>query len=143
MKKVIERVAKLSGWGKSMPAGTALGFAAHKSFLTYVACVVEVNVDQNKKISIPNVYYVVDCGLAVNVDRIKSQFEGGAQFSASLALKSTITVKDGQVEQGNFDGYQIIRMPDSPNRSMWILSIATQNRPESESPCTAIYTGTL
>lgn len=116
MKKVIERVAKLSGWGKSMPAGAALGFAAHKSFLTYVACVVEVNVDQNKKISIPNVYYVVDCGLAVNVDRIKSQFEGGAQFSASLALKSTITVKDGQVEQGNFDGYQIIRMPDSPKQ---------------------------
>ncbi|PUV26394.1 MULTISPECIES: xanthine dehydrogenase family protein molybdopterin-binding subunit [Sphingobacterium] len=116
MKKVIERVAKLSGWGKSMPAGSALGFAAHKSFLTYVACVVEVNVDQNKKISIPNVYYVVDCGLAVNVDRIKSQFEGGAQFSASLALKSTITVKDGQVEQGNFDGYQIIRMPDSPKQ---------------------------
>ncbi|MNI47198.1 Isoquinoline 1-oxidoreductase subunit beta [compost metagenome] len=72
--------------------------------------------DQNKKISIPNVYYVVDCGLAVNVDRIKSQFEGGAQFSASLALKSTITVKDGQVEQGNFDGYQIIRMPDSPKQ---------------------------
>lgn len=116
MKKVIQRVAKLSGWGKSMPAGTALGFAAHKSFLTYVACVVEVHVDQNKKISIPNVYYVVDCGLAVNVDRIKSQFEGGAQFSASLALKSTITVKDGQVEQGNFDGYQIIRMPDSPKQ---------------------------
>ncbi|MCS4163882.1 xanthine dehydrogenase family protein molybdopterin-binding subunit [Sphingobacterium sp. BIGb0116] len=116
MKKVIERVAKLSGWGKSMPAGTAFGFAAHKSFLTCVACVVEVNVDQNKKISIPNVYYVVDCGLAVNVDRIKSQFEGGAQFSASLALKSTITVKDGQVEQGNFDGYQIIRMPDSPKQ---------------------------
>lgn len=116
MKKVIERVAKLSGWGKSMPAGSALGFAAHKSFLTYVACVVEVNVDQNKKISIPNVYYVVDCGLAVNVDRIKSQFEGGAQFSASLALKSTITVKDGQIEQGNFDGYQIIRMPDSPKQ---------------------------
>ncbi|RKO70198.1 xanthine dehydrogenase family protein molybdopterin-binding subunit [Sphingobacterium puteale] len=116
MKKVIEQVAKLSGWGKSMPAGSALGFAAHKSFLTYVACVVEVNVDQNKKISIPNVYYVVDCGQAVNVDRIKSQFEGGAQFSASLALKSTITVKDGQVEQGNFDGYQIIRMPDSPKQ---------------------------
>lgn len=116
MKKVIQRVAKLSGWGKSMPAGTALGFAAHKSFLTYVACVVEVHVDQNKKISIPNVYYVVDCGLAVNVDRIKSQFEGGAQFSASLALKSTITVKDGQVEQGNFDGYQIIRMQDSPKQ---------------------------
>lgn len=116
MKQVIKRVAKESGWGKSMPAGSALGFAAHKSFLTYVACVVEVNVDENKKISIPNVYYALDCGLAVNIDRIKSQFEGGAQFSASLALKSTITVKNGEVEQGNFDGYQIIRMPDSPKQ---------------------------
>lgn len=116
MKAVIERVAKESGWGKELPKGSGLGFAAHKSFLTYVACVVEVQVDENKKITIPNVYYAVDCGVAVNVDRIKSQFEGGAQFTASLALKSAITFKDGRVEQNNFDGYQIIRMPQSPKQ---------------------------
>ncbi|SKA48283.1 isoquinoline 1-oxidoreductase, beta subunit [Chitinophaga eiseniae] len=116
MKEVIRRVAKESGWGKDLPKGSGLGFAAHKSFLTYVACVVEVMVDTNNKITIPNVYYAVDCGLAVNVDRIRSQFEGGAQFSASLALKSMITVKNGQVEQNNFDGYQIIRMPESPGQ---------------------------
>ncbi len=151
MKHVIKRVAKESGWGKSMPAGSALGFAAHKSFLTYVACVVEVNVDQNKKISIPNVYYALDCGLAVNIDRIKSQFEGGAQFSASLALKSTITVKNGQVEQGNFDGYQIIRMPDSP-KQIHVHIIDSEAKPTGigEPPvppftpalCNAIYAAT-
>ncbi len=151
MKDVIKRVAKESGWGKSMPAGSALGFAAHKSFLTYVACVVEVNVDQNKKISIPNVYYALDCGLAVNIDRIKSQFEGGAQFSASLALKSTITVKNGQVEQGNFDGYQIIRMPDSP-KQIHVHIIDSEAKPTGigEPPvppftpalCNAIYAAT-
>jgi len=151
MKNVIERVAKESGWGKSMPAGSALGFAAHKSFLTYVACVVEVKMDQQNKISIPNVYYALDCGLAVNVDRIKSQFEGGAQFSASLALKSTITVKDGQVEQGNFDGYQIIRMPDSP-KQIHVHIIDSEAKPTGvgEPPvppftpalCNAIYAAT-
>lgn len=114
MKGVIQRVAKESGWGKTMPKGSALGFAAHRSFLTYVACVVEVQVDANNKITIPSVHYAVDCGTAVNTDRIKSQFEGGAQFSASFALKSAITLKNGQVEQNNFDGYQIIRMPESP-----------------------------
>ena len=86
----------------------------YKSFLTYVACVVEVQVDDSKKIIIPNVYYAVDCSVAVNVDRIKSQFEGSAQFTASLALKSAITFKGGRVEQNNFDGYQIIWMPESP-----------------------------
>lgn len=112
MKAVIARVAEASGWGKSMPKGSALGFAAHRSFLTYVACVVEVQLNGNE-ITIPNVYYGVDCGQAVNIDRVKSQFEGGAQFAASLALKSFITVKNGQVEQNNFDGYQLIRMPES------------------------------
>lgn len=116
MKAVIERVAKESGWGRKFPKGSGLGFAAHKSFLTYVACVVEVKVEDNNKITIPNVYYAVDCGVAVNVDRIRSQFEGGAQFTASLALKSAITFKEGRVEQNNFDGYQIIRMPESPKQ---------------------------
>jgi isoquinoline 1-oxidoreductase beta subunit len=148
MKAVIERVAKESGWGKKLPKRSGLGFAAHKSFLTYVACVVEVQVDENKKITIPNVYYAVDCGVAVNVDRIKSQFEGGAQFTTSLALKSAITFKDGRVEQNNFDGYQIIRMPESP-KQIHVHIIESDSKPTGvgEPPvppftpalCNAIY----
>lgn len=116
MKKVIERVAKEAGWGKKLPAGSGLGFAAHKSFLTYVACIVEVKVGPDNKINIPHVHYAVDCGTAVNTDRIKSQFEGGAQFSTSIALKSEITVENGAVVQNNFDAYQIVRMPESPQQ---------------------------
>ncbi|MEZ0453142.1 molybdopterin cofactor-binding domain-containing protein [Sphingobacterium thalpophilum] len=151
MKRVIERVAKESGWGRSLPKGSALGFAAHKSFLTYVACVVEVQVDANQNISIPNVYYAVDCGLPVNVDRIKSQFEGGAQFSASLALKSTISVMQGQVEQSNFDGYQIVRMPESPKEiHVYIMESDAKPTGVGEPPvppftpalCNAIYAAT-
>jgi isoquinoline 1-oxidoreductase beta subunit len=113
-RKVIETVRDKSGWGKSLPKGSGQGFAAHKSFLTYVACVVEVTVDANNKIRIPKVDYVVDCGIPVNPERIKSQFEGGAAFAASLALKSEITVAAGAVQQSNFHNYQVARMGDAP-----------------------------
>jgi len=113
-RKVIETVKEKSNWGKNLPKGSGQGFAAHRSFLTYVACVVEVTVDANNKIRIPKVDYVVDCGTPVNPDRIRAQFEGGAAFAASLALKSEITVANGAVQQSNFHDYQVARMSDSP-----------------------------
>ncbi|WP_209332266.1 xanthine dehydrogenase family protein molybdopterin-binding subunit [Lunatimonas salinarum] len=116
LKGVIRRVAEESGWGKSLPAGTAMGFAVHKSFLTYVACVVELRRGSDGKITIPVVHYAVDCGIAVNTDRVRSQFEGGAIFGTSIANTSAITLKNGQVEQNNFDGYQLVRMPESPQK---------------------------
>ncbi|MCZ8133994.1 MAG: molybdopterin-dependent oxidoreductase, partial [Algoriphagus sp.] len=114
MKKVIQTVAEKSNWAQNLAAGKAIGFAAHKSFLTYVACVVMVEKDTNGNLSIPEVHYAVDCGVGVNTDRIKSQFEGGAQFATSLATTSAITFDKGQVQQNNFDSYQIIRMPQAP-----------------------------
>ncbi|TDQ16575.1 isoquinoline 1-oxidoreductase beta subunit [Algoriphagus boseongensis] len=116
MKKVIQDVAAKSNWKAHKDAGKAVGFAAHKSFLTYVACVVIVEKDANGQLSIPEVHYSVDCGVGVNTDRIKSQFEGGAQFATSLAMTSAITFENGQVVQNNFDSYQIIRMPQSPKK---------------------------
>ncbi|MEK6783130.1 MAG: molybdopterin cofactor-binding domain-containing protein [Bacteroidota bacterium] len=113
-RKVIETAKEKSNWGKSLPKGSGQGIAVHRSFLTYVACVVEVVVDSNNTIRIPKVDYVVDCGIPVNPERIKSQFEGGAAFAASLALKSEITVKNGAVQQSNFDDYQVARMKDAP-----------------------------
>ena len=112
-RNVIEEVKKISGWGKEMPAGSAMGIAAHRSFLSYVACVVEVKVESGK-IKIPKAYYAVDCGVAVNPERVKAQFEGGAVFGASIALKSKITVKNGAVQQSNFDTYEVARITDAP-----------------------------
>jgi isoquinoline 1-oxidoreductase subunit beta len=114
MKKVIEEVAAKSNWKAHRDAGKAIGFAAHKSFLTYVACVVIVEKDSSGKLLIPEVHYAVDCGIGVNTDRIRSQFEGGAQFATSLAMTSAITFENGQVQQNNFDSYQIVRMSQSP-----------------------------
>ncbi len=78
LKNVIRRVAKEADWGKTLPEGHAMGFAVHKSFLTYVACIAEIARDESGTITIPEVHYAVDCGIGVNTDRIRSQFEGGA-----------------------------------------------------------------
>lgn len=117
LRKVIETVKEKSGWGKKVANGYGMGISAHRSFLTYVACVVEVKVSADNKIKIPIVHYAVDCGLAVNPDRVKAQFEGGAAFAASLALKSEITMKNGQVQQSNFHDYQVARIIDAPYKT--------------------------
>ncbi|CAM3391595.1 xanthine dehydrogenase family protein molybdopterin-binding subunit [Zobellia roscoffensis] len=114
LKNVIERAAKEANWGQTLPKGQGQGIAAFKSFLTYVACVVRVAVDEKGNLTIPEVHYALDCGVAVNVDRIKAQFEGGAIFGTSLGMMSKISYKDGRAEQDNFDGYRIARMPESP-----------------------------
>jgi isoquinoline 1-oxidoreductase beta subunit len=150
-RNVIETAKEKSNWGKNLPKGSGQGFAAHRSFLTYVACVVEVTVDANNKIRIPKVDYVVDCGVPVNPERIKAQFEGGAAFAASLALKSEITVKGGAVQQSNFHNYQVGRMSDSPYETSVHL-IESNEKPTGvgEPPvppfipalCNAIYAAT-
>ncbi len=114
LRKVVELVKEKSEWGKSMPKGKGMGFAAHRSFLTYVACVVEVEVDDKNNIKIPMVHYAVDCGVPVNPDRIRAQFEGGAAFGTSLALKSEITVQNGAVMQDNFNNYLVASITDAP-----------------------------
>lgn len=113
-RQVIELARDKSGWGKQLPKGHGMGICAHRSFLTYVACVVHVAVDETGKISIPEVHYAVDCGIAVNKNSVINQFEGGAVFALSGALKTQITFKEGQSEQKNFHQYTPSRMMDAP-----------------------------
>jgi isoquinoline 1-oxidoreductase beta subunit len=114
LRKVIELVAEKSGWGKELPKGHGMGICAHKSFLTYVACVVHVAFDENGKMTIPEAHYAVDCGQVVNRNSVIQQFEGGFVFSLSGALKGSISFKDGKSQQTNFDKYQVARMVDAP-----------------------------
>jgi isoquinoline 1-oxidoreductase beta subunit len=126
---VINEVAKKSNWGKELPKGRAQGFCAHRSFLTYVACVVEVETDeQGKVLSIPEVHYAVDCGVAVNRDRVIAQFEGGAIFALGGALEGAITFKEGQVEQSNFHNYKVARMKNAPD-NINVHIIDSQEKP--------------
>jgi len=115
LRRVIELAAEQSGWGKRKSVkGHGFGIAAHRSFLTYVATVVEVEVNGQGEIKIPRVDTVVDAGLVVNPEQRRSQFEGAAVFGTSLARYGEITAKNGAIEQSNFNDYQIARMGDAP-----------------------------
>ena len=114
LRAAIEKVRDESGWGKDLPEGHGLGIAAHRSFLTYVATVVEVAVDDRGAVKIPNVWTAVDAGLTVHPERCRAQFEGAAVFGTSLAMMGAITATDGKIDQSNFHDYPIARIQEAP-----------------------------
>jgi isoquinoline 1-oxidoreductase beta subunit len=115
LRRVIELAAERSGWAKKKPVkGRALGIAAHWSFYSYIAAVVEVEVDANGKIRIPTVDIAADVGKVINPDRVKSQLEGASVFGASIALMSEISAAGGSIQQSNFHDYQVARINESP-----------------------------
>jgi isoquinoline 1-oxidoreductase beta subunit len=115
LRNVIQLAAERSEWAKKKPTkGRALGIAAHWSFLTYVAAVVEVEVDNNGKVRIPRVDIAVDAGKIISPDRVKAQFEGAAVFGAGIALMNEITAAAGAIQQSNFHDYQVARINEAP-----------------------------
>ena len=114
LRKVVELVAEKGGWGRSVPKGHGLGIAAHRSFVSYIATIVEVAVDDKGKFTVPRVDTAIDCGTYVNPERIQSQIEGAAIMGLSLAKYGEITFKDGKVQQKNFDDFQVIRIDEAP-----------------------------
>ncbi len=112
----VERVTKEAGWGRKLPKGQGLGLAANYSFVTYMAVVVEVRVSAKGELSIPRIDVAVDCGPAINPDRIRSQVEGACIMGLSQALYSEITFKDGRVEQSNYHDYEIARLNIAPKK---------------------------
>jgi len=116
LRNVVEKVAEQSGWGKKKSgAGHGFGFAVHRSFQTYVGTVVEVEVDAKGAVHIPRVDYVVDTGLVVHPDRVRSQFEGAAVFGTSLAMMGEITAQNGRIQQSNYHNYPVARIHEAPH----------------------------
>jgi len=116
LRGVIERVTKEAGWGRKLPSGQGLGLAAHYSFVTYVAAVIEVVVTPKGEVVIPRIDVAVDCGPQVNPDRVRSQIEGACIMGLSQALVSEVTFKDGRVQQDNFHQFEIVRMNMAPKK---------------------------
>jgi isoquinoline 1-oxidoreductase subunit beta len=114
-RNVIQLAADRSGWAnkKSTP-GHGFGIASHWSFNTYVAAVVEVEVDQRGQLRIPRVDIAVDAGQIINPDRAKAQFEGAAVFGTSIALMGEVTAVDGKIQQSNFHNYPVARIQEAP-----------------------------
>jgi isoquinoline 1-oxidoreductase beta subunit len=111
---VLDLAAEQAGWGQPLPKGRGRGIAVAEAFKTYVAQVAEVTVGGDGKVKVNRVVCAVDCGVAVNPDVIAAQMEGGIGFGLGAVLYGAITLKDGQVEQSNFDGYQVLRIDDMP-----------------------------
>lgn len=115
LRRVLEECASRSAYGKVVNgSGRGIGFAAHRSFLSYVATAVEVYVDGQGNVTIPNVWTVADVGQTVMPDRVRAQFEGAAVFGTSLAMMGEITADAGRITQGNFNNYPVARMKESP-----------------------------
>jgi isoquinoline 1-oxidoreductase beta subunit len=114
LRRVVEFVAEKGGWGRTVPTGHGLGIAVHRSFVSYIATIVEVSVGDKWKLTVHQVDTAIDCGTFVNPERIQSQIEGAAIMGLSLAKYGEITFKDGKVQQGNFDDFPVIRIDESP-----------------------------
>jgi isoquinoline 1-oxidoreductase beta subunit len=115
LRRVLEAAGERSGWGKRKPgSGWGLGIAAHRSFNTYVASVVEVEVDAKGVVKVPRIDQVVDAGVIVNPNRVRAQMEGAAVMAVGLARTGEITAAAGRIKQSNFHDFQVARMGDAP-----------------------------
>ena len=122
---MIETATREAGWGRKLAKGRGLGLAAHYSFVSYAAAVVEVEVGQRGEIIIPRVDIAFDCGPTVYPDRIRSQLEGAAVMGVSLAATGEITFKNGHAQQDNFHTYPVTRINEAPREVRVHLAKAT------------------
>ncbi|WP_281079051.1 molybdopterin cofactor-binding domain-containing protein [Variovorax paradoxus] len=124
---VLELVARKSGWGGALPAGKGRGVALTFCFGSYAAQVTEVSVDADGAVRVDRVVIAVDCGRLISPDTVVAQMQGGTAFGLSAVLYGNISIKDGRVEQGNFDTYRVLRMDEMP-------VIETHLVPSTETP---------
>jgi len=113
-RRVIEHLAARTGWGARLPSGRFRGFAAHNSFYSYVATVVEVEQHDSNPPRVSRIDTAIDCGRVVNPEGVRKQVEGAAIFGLGAALFGEITARGGRAMQSNFGDYRIPRLIDCP-----------------------------
>ncbi len=120
-RRALDLAAEKFGWGKPLSRGHAAGLAVHQSFGSYVAQIAEVSVEDGK----PRVHRVVcaiDCGPVVNPLTVEAQMQSGIVFGLSAALHGELTLKNGKIEQSNFDDYPALRLPEAPKMEVHIVA---------------------
>src|SRR5437016_689239 len=113
-KDVLDLAAEKAGWRQSLPERVGRGVALQFVFGTYLAQVAEVEVSKSGAVRVRRVVCAVDCGTVVNPDTIRAQIQSAVIFGITAALHGEITLKDGRVQQANFDTYQMLRMDAAP-----------------------------
>ncbi len=117
---VLDLAAKKAGWGMPLPAGRTRGIAVAEAFGSYCAQVAEVSV-QGGQVRVQRVVCAIDCGMVVNPDTVVAQMESGIVYGLTAALKGEITIKNGRVEQGNFNDYPLLRFDEMPDIEVHIV----------------------
>jgi isoquinoline 1-oxidoreductase subunit beta len=113
-KAVLVLAADKAGWGQSLPPRVGRGVSLQNAFASYMAHVAEVEVAKDGTVRVRRVVCAVDCGTVVNPDTVRAQIQSGVIFGITAALHGEITLKDGRVQQTNFDTYQLLRMNEAP-----------------------------
>ena len=122
MKAVLELAAEKAGWSSGpLPKGKGRGIAVAEAFKTFVAQVAEVTVDEKGHVTVDRVVCAVDCGIPINPDVITAQMEGGIGFGLGAVMYGAITLKNGHVEQDNFNSYRVLRMNEMPKVEVHIV----------------------
>jgi isoquinoline 1-oxidoreductase beta subunit len=121
-KAVLELAAEKAGWGTPLPERAGRGVSLQFAFATYLAQVAEVEVAKDGAVRVRRVVCAVDCGTAVNPDTIRAQIQSAIMFGITAALHGEITLKDGRVEQSNFDNYEILRIDQAPAVEVHIVN---------------------
>jgi len=119
-KAVLKLAAEKAGWGKPLPNGIARGIAGYFSFDSYTAAVAEVSVKDGAA-KVHRLVYAVDCGRPINPEGVRAQVESAAIYALSASLHDAITIKNGRVEQSNFNDYQMPRIADTPKTEVHVI----------------------
>jgi isoquinoline 1-oxidoreductase beta subunit len=120
-KAVLELAAQKAGWGSTLPEGRSRGIAVHKSFGSFIAQVAEVSVSPAGEVRVHRVVCAVDCGRVINPDTIAAQMESGIVFGLTAAMYGAITLKDGRVQQSNFNNYPMLTIDEMPKVEVHIM----------------------
>ncbi|MGF6307951.1 isoquinoline 1-oxidoreductase beta subunit [Bradyrhizobium sp. i1.8.4] len=134
-KAALELAAAKAGWGGKLPAGQGRGVSLQFVFGSYLAQIAEVEVAKDGSVRVHRVVCAMDCGTVVNPDTVQAQLQSGINFGVTAALYGEITLKDGRIEQSNFDSYQMLRIDQAPAIEVHIV-------PSTESPGGMGETGT-
>ena len=137
LKAAVQMAAQKSGWGGQLPKRVGRGICAQFAFGTYIATVCEAEVDETGQVRIRRVHSVIDAGRMVNPDTLMAQVQGGLTFGFTAALYGEITVKDGRVQQRNFNDYRMMRINEAPQIDVHIVPSHEAPGGIGEPGCTA------
>jgi len=124
LKAALKLVAEKSGWGSPLPARVGRGVSVQPSFGSFIATVVEAEVDDVGDVHLRRITCAVDTGIAVNPDTIMAQLQGGLIFGLTAALWGEVTIEKGRVQQSNFNDYRMLRIDETPPIDVHVIKSA-------------------